>query len=89
LRRAGGDESLAERLKDGWQSAGLDDRAAAIAAWAEKSTREPSSMTEDDLAPLRAAGLSDEDLLVLAHAVALFNDANRLAEGLHVDPEPA
>ena len=71
-----------------WRNAGFDERRTAIASWAEKATREPSAMTEGDLAPLRAVGLTDEDLLVLAHAVALFNDANRLAEMLHVDPEP-
>jgi len=88
LRRAGEDESLSDAVQADWRSAGFDPRRTAIASWAEKATREPSAMTEEDLAPLRAAGLTDEDLLVLAHAVALFNDANRLAESLHVDPEP-
>ena len=45
-------------------------------------------MTEEDLAPLRAAGLSDEDLLVLSHVTAFFNGVNRIADALHVDPEP-
>ena len=32
-------------------------------------------------------GLSDEDILVLAHVVSFFNGVNRVADGLHVDPE--
>jgi uncharacterized peroxidase-related enzyme len=71
-----------------WRNAGLDARRTAIAEWAEKSTREPSGMTEDDLGPLRAQGLSDEDILTLAHVVSFFNGVNRVADGLHVDPEP-
>ena len=71
-----------------WRAAGLSERRAAIAAWAEKSTASPSATTEEDLAPLRAAGLSDEDLLVLAHVISFFNGVNRVAECLHVDEEP-
>lgn len=72
----------------GWRKAGLDARRAAICAYAAKSTRTPSAVTEGDLAPLRAAGLGDADLLALAHVIAFFNGVNRIAECLHVDPEP-
>jgi uncharacterized peroxidase-related enzyme len=74
-------------MADG-RAAGLDARRAAIAEWAEKSTREPSGMAEEDLGPLRTQGLSDEDILTLAHVVSFFNGVNRVADGLHVDPEP-
>lgn len=56
----------------------LDPRRAAIVAFAAKLTANPASLGPEDLAPLRAAGLSDGDILDLAHAVAMFAWANRL-----------
>jgi len=68
--------------------ADLDDRRAAIAAYAARSTRAPAEMTAADLDALRAHGLADEDLLTLAHVIGFFNGVNRVADCLHVDPEP-
>lgn len=65
----------------------LDDRRRALVSYAEKSTLSPSAMTESDLAPLRAHGLTDADLLTLAHVIGFFNGVNRVADCLHVDSE--
>ena len=45
-------------------------------------------MTEDDLAPMRAAGLDDRDILDANLATAYFAYANRIADGLGVKLEP-
>lgn len=45
-------------------------------------------MTEDDLTPLRAVGLSDRDILDLVQVVSYFNYINRVADGLGVPNEP-
>ena len=45
-------------------------------------------MTEDDLAPLRAAGLDDRAITDAAQTIAHFNYINRIADGLGVDMEP-
>ncbi len=74
-------------MEKGAEAAGLSPRRRALCRHAVKSVRTPSAMTEEDLAPLRAAGLTDEDLLVLVHVIAFFSGAVRLADGLHVDPE--
>ena len=42
-------------------------------------------MVEADLAPLRAAGLSDRDIVDLNQVVAYFNYVNRVADGLGVE----
>ena len=41
-------------------------------------------MTESDLGPLRAEGLSDQDILDITLVVAYFNFVNRIALGLGV-----
>ena len=45
-------------------------------------------MSADDLAPLRAAGLSDRDIHDAAQVIAYFNYITRIAEGLGTDLEP-
>jgi hypothetical protein len=45
-------------------------------------------MTEADLAPLRAHGLSDEAITISTQVISYFNYINRIADGLGVDDEP-
>ena len=66
----------------------LSPRRGALCRYADKATRAPASLTEADLAPLRAHGLEDADLLTLLHVIGFFNSINRIADGLGVDPEP-
>jgi uncharacterized protein YciW len=44
-------------------------------------------MVESDLAPLRASGLGDRDIVDLNQVVAYFNYVNRVADGLGVELE--
>ena len=70
------------------EGAPLPDRTRVLVTYALKLTREPARMSEGDLAPLRAAGLSDPAIHDAAAIVAYFNFVNRLAEGLGVALEP-
>jgi uncharacterized peroxidase-related enzyme len=76
-----------QRLLDGGPTAETDPRRRAIAAFSEKLTRSPGAVSAADLAPLRAAGLDDLQILDLTHAVAMFANANRLMQSLG-DSEP-
>jgi alkylhydroperoxidase family enzyme len=55
-----------------------------LLGYSEKLTRSPGAMVEADLEPLRAAGLSDEDILDANLTVAYFAYVNRIADGLGV-----
>ncbi len=66
------------------EAAPLPDRTRALVTYALKLTREPARMAEADVAPLRAAGLSDRGIHDAAAIVGYFNFVNRLAEGLGV-----
>ena len=70
------------RLLDEGTGAETDPRRRAVAAYAEKLTLEPGAVSAADLAPLRAAGLDELEILDLTHAVAMFANANRLMQSL-------
>ena len=63
----------------------LQPRLGNIVIHAEKLTSAPSAMTESDLDPLRAEGLTDRDILDITLVVAYFNFVNRIALGLGVN----
>lgn len=77
-----------DALASDWRTAGVDARAAAILGYAEKLTLTPMAMVEDDLAPMRAAGLGDRAILEANLVVAYFAYANRITNGLGVELEP-
>ncbi len=78
-----GDEWV-EPLAASPDEAPLPTRTRLLVTYALKLTREPARMAEADLAPLRAAGLSDRGIHDTAAIVGYFNFVNRLAEGLGV-----
>jgi uncharacterized peroxidase-related enzyme len=65
-------------------TAPLNQRQRALADYALKLTRTPPEVIEDDLAPLRQAGLSDQAIHDAAAITSYFNFVNRLASGLGV-----
>jgi uncharacterized peroxidase-related enzyme len=56
--------------------------------FAVKLTREPRSMSRDDVETLRAAGFDDTAIHDIVQITGYFSYYNRLAEGLGIDPEP-
>ena len=68
----------------------LSPREAALCEYAERATAAPTGrLREADLAPLRAAGLSDAEIHDAVQVIAYFNYINRIADCLGTDPEPA
>ncbi len=50
-------------------------------------TRDVHRIDQSTIDQLRARGLSDEDILNVAHVTGFFNYYTRLADALGVDPE--
>ena len=78
---------LAALARD-WRGAGLPATDAALCAYAEKLTLRPAHMSAEDVAGLRAVGLSDTAIHDAIQVVAYFNYINRVADAVHVDLEP-
>jgi uncharacterized peroxidase-related enzyme len=57
-------------------------KAAAVAMFVEKLTREPGSMSPADVDQVRAAGVDDEALAEAIYVAFLFNTINRVADAL-------
>ena len=69
-------------IDEGVEKAELPARERALADFADKLTRQPTKMSAADLAPMRAAGYSDLEILDATHAIAMFAWANRLMQTL-------
>ena len=70
-------------------TAGTDERERAIARVARALTLRPQSLSARDILPLRALGMSAEQILDVLHACAIFGWANRLMHNLgEPDAEP-
>jgi uncharacterized peroxidase-related enzyme len=78
---------LADAVAQDYRTAPITERERAILSYAEKLTRTPWEMVEDDIAPMRAAGLTDRDVLDVNLITCYFAYANRLVDGLGVDIE--
>jgi len=71
-----------EQVFDDPASAGTNERERAIARFAIAVTERPHALGGDDIAPLRALGMAEEEIIDLLHAVAIFGWANRLMQNL-------
>jgi uncharacterized peroxidase-related enzyme len=86
LRAELGDPVLGERISYDWRRADLDDRRAAICAYAEKLTLTPRGVTRADLQTLLDAGLSIEEAWDVAELSAMYNLTNRMAMATNMLP---
>jgi uncharacterized peroxidase-related enzyme len=86
LRAELGDPVLGERISYDWRRAGLDDRRAAICAYADKLTVAPREVTRDDLQSLLDVGLTLEEAWDVAEIAAMYNLTNRMAMATNMLP---
>jgi uncharacterized peroxidase-related enzyme len=77
-----------QRLLDEGLGTELPPRRRTIADFAARLTADPAAIGAADLAPLRAAGLGDLEVLDLIHAIAMFANANRLMQSLGASVAP-
>ena len=86
LREELGDAVLGERISYDWRRSGLDERQAAICAYAEKLTRDPRGVDRTDLQRLREVGLTAQEAWDVAEIAAMYNFTNRLAMATNMLP---
>ena len=67
---------------DDWRTAPLDAKLRATLGFLEKLTLHPNDVRPADIAPLRAAGVSDEAIEDAINVCALFNIYDRMADAL-------
>jgi len=86
LRDELGDPVLGERISYDWRRAGLDERRAAICAYADKLTVAPRTVGRDDLQSLLNVGLSPHEAWDVAEIAAMYNLTNRMAMATNMLP---
>ncbi|HEV8726448.1 MAG TPA: hypothetical protein VGW77_38040 [Candidatus Binatia bacterium] len=80
------DPSFAAQAASDWRALELSAAEKAILAYAEKGTIDEASVRRGDVDELRAAGLVDRDVLLIATAIAYHNYSIRMAVAFDVAP---
>jgi uncharacterized peroxidase-related enzyme len=75
-------------VADDYRQALLSPADRAMLEFAERLTRAPWDMGQDDVEELRRHGFDDRDIHDITQIAAYFNYINRIADGLGVAPEP-
>jgi len=65
-----------------WRTAPIPEKLRAMLGFLEKMTLHPKDLGPADVAPLRDAGLSDDEIADAVHVATAFNMINRLADAL-------
>jgi alkylhydroperoxidase family enzyme len=65
-----------------WRTAPIDTKLRATLGFLEKLTLHPDAVRPTDIAPLRAAGISDEGIEDAIQVCTLFNVYDRLADAM-------
>ena len=89
-RTLGSDERASliwDSLKNGSLAVAFDSKERAILHYAERLTRTPVKIVENDMHLLRAAGFSDGEILEANQVISYFAYANRMVLGLGVTTE--
>ena len=77
------DDKLVAAVLADWRTAPLHPKLRATLGFLEKLTLAPADVRPADLAPLRAAGVSDDGIEDAIHACVLFNIYDRLADSMN------
>jgi uncharacterized peroxidase-related enzyme len=88
LRSEINDDTKVRAIQDDYLQVDLGRATRVLLDFAVKLTVQPRAMNCDDVAALREAAFSDEDILDAAHTIAYFNYANRLMDALGIQPDP-
>ncbi|HIE95758.1 MAG TPA: peroxidase [Fuerstia sp.] len=85
--RESGNDRVAQQLVYDYRTAELRREDRKLCDYAVKLTLTPGQVNETDVAVLRKAGFTDQQITVAAQVIGYFNYINRIADGLGVDPQ--
>lgn len=83
------DQTFAVQAVRDWRALALTTAEKAVLEYAEKGTMDEASVRRRDIDALRAAGLSDKEVLLIATTIAYHNYAIRMASVFDVLPRAA
>jgi alkylhydroperoxidase family enzyme len=83
------ERSFAAQAASDWRALDFTASEKAVLAYAEKGTLDEAAVRRRDVDELRAAGLSDRDVLLIACAIAYHNYAIRMAAAFNTLPSLA
>jgi uncharacterized peroxidase-related enzyme len=86
LRVIGKDAIVAEQIAINWRTADITPRWRAMLAFASHVNETGFAATDDEIAALRTAGFSDDDVWDIAAIAAFFGFSNRMAGALDMRP---
>lgn len=91
MRRLTGDGDLGPEFVQKWPDYSIDTQTRALLRYAERLTRTPDQITDQDIASLRDAGWNDRAIYEATGLVAIFNFIGRFeaASGMPMDEIPA
>ena len=79
---ASGEDTVVRAVLEDYRTAPIPEKMRAMLAFLEKLTLRPAEVGPEDMEPLRAADLSDEEIEDAIHVCANFNIINRMADSL-------
>ena len=88
LRILGKDVLTADQIAINWRTADLTPRLRAILGFASRVNARGFAASEEEIAELRAAGLSTHDVWDVAAIAGFFGFSNRMAGALDMRPNP-
>ncbi len=89
VRELSGDPILGELMVMNYRAAELPVRQRAMLDFADKLTKSPSEVIEEDRQKLREAGWTDRDIWDIAATVSFFNMSNRMSTAVDMMPNEA
>jgi uncharacterized peroxidase-related enzyme len=88
LRILGKDPLVADQIATNWRTADLSPRLRAILTFASRVNEPRFAASEEEIARLRAVGLSEDDVWDIAAIAAFFGFSNRMAGLMNMRPNP-
>ncbi len=79
------DEEKVRRVIEDFRTVELSERTTLMLEYVERLTRDPSTVTEQQVMCLKMAGFSDQDILAINLISSYFNFVNRIVLGLGVE----